>query len=193
MHGSGGNRRRLRTILGAALLLAALPAAAQERDPFQRGSVGLEVGVSPMLEVWNINEEHEEVIEGTAAFWGAIASRVAVGIEFHNAWILQEAPGAFVQGISPLVRVKLTNRPTWNWYAETGPGVSWSDLETPIRGTKFNYLFQAGTGVMRRMGGSSRLLIAYRFFHLSNNGREGKIHNPDLEMMGIYTGWSISF
>lgn len=202
MYGSVANGPTVQAAwLLVMILAAASPAAAQERaperaperDPFQKGSVGIEVGFAPMLEIWNINEAHEEVIEGTAAFWGAVANRVAIGVEFHHAWVLQDEPGAFVQGLSPLVRVKLTNRPRWNWYLETGPGVSWSDLTTPVRGTKFNYLFQAGTGFMRRVGSGSHLMIAYRFWHLSNNGREGKIHNPDLEMMGLYTGWSFSF
>lgn len=163
------------------------------RDPFQKGSVGVEIGASPMVEVWNINEEHEQVIAGTAAFWGAIRNRIAVGIEFHHALVIQDAPGAFVQGLSGMIRFKLTDRPTWNWYAETGPGVSWSDLTTPVRGTKFNYLFQGGTGFMRRVGSNSHLVVAYKFFHLSNKGRAGRDHNPDLEMMGAYAGWSFSF
>ena len=190
-----------RSSVTVLILLSATSAMAQGPSPslragrefFQKGSVGIEFGASPMLEIWNINEEHEQVIEGTAAFWGAIAGRVAIGIEFHHAFVIQDAPGAFVQGLSPMVRFKLTDRPKWNWYAETGPGVSWSDLTTPVRGTRFNYLFQAGTGFMRRVGSNSNVLVAYRFFHLSNNGREGKDHNPDLEMMGGYFGWSFSF
>jgi hypothetical protein len=188
----GRSAMRLSVIL---VVLTALPAAAQpgERDPFQRGTVGIEIGVAPMIEIWNINEEHEQVIEGTASFWGAIGKRVALGAEFHHAFVVQNAPGAFVQGLSPLVRVKLTQQPKTNWYVEAGPGVSWSDLTTPVRGTKFNYLFQAGTGLIRRVGRNSHVNIAYRFFHLSNNGRAGKDRNPDLEMMGGYAGWSFSF
>jgi hypothetical protein len=182
-----------RSLLPMLMVLAATPAFAQSGDPFRKGSVGFELGASPMFEIWNINEEHEQVIEGTLAFWGSPSNRVAIGIEFHHAWILQNAPGAFVQGVSPLIRIKLTNKPRWNWYVEAGPGVSWSDLTTPVRGTKFNYLFQSGTGFMRRVGRNSHAAIAYRFFHLSNNGRAGKDHNPDLEMMGLYTGWSFSF
>ena len=191
-------KRLLRPLLVA---LAAAPAFAQSPsaplrgsgDPFRKGSVGVEIGASPMIEIWNINEEHEQVIEGTAAFWGAIRDRIAIGIEFHHAWVIQEATGAFVQGVSPMVRIKRTDRPGWNWYADTGPGVSWSDLTTPVRGTKFNYLFQAGTGFMKRVGTNSHVLIAYRFFHLSNNVREGRDHDPDLEMMGGYVGWAFSF
>ena len=180
--------------MALAFVLIAVRADAQAgRDPFQQGSVGFEFGAAPLIEIWNINEAHEEILDGTAAFWGAIGNRMAVGLEFHQMWVAQDAPGAFVQGLSPLVRLKLTDRPRWNWYVEAGPGVSWSDLETPVRGTKFNYLFQAGTGLMRRAGGSSHVLLAYRFFHLSNHGREGLDRNPDLEMMGAYVGWSFSF
>jgi hypothetical protein len=175
------------------ILLIATPALGQERQPFQKGSAGIEFGVAPMVEIWNINEEHEEIIEGTASFWGGLSDRVAVGLEFHHAFVLQKAPGAFVRGVSSLVRVKLTRRPHWNWYVESGPGVSWSDLPAPVRGTKFNYLFQAGTGVVRPVSSNSHVIIGYRFFHLSNHGRIGKDHNPDFEMMGLYAGWSVSF
>jgi hypothetical protein len=194
VHGSVANRfAALVTAVALALALAAAPAAAQERDPFDRGTVGIEGAAVLMTEVWNLNGHREHMIEGSVSFWGAVGKRVAVGIEFHNAFVVQRTPGALVQGLSPLVRWKLMDNPTWDWFVETGPGVSWSDVETPPRGTKFNYLYQAGTGVIRRVGSTSHLVIAYRFFHLSNNGREGKILNPDLEMMGVYTGWSFSF
>lgn len=194
MYGSVANRR-VGPKLAATLMLAlaAAPAAAQERDPFDRGTVGIEGAAVLMTEIWNLNGHREHMIEGSASFWGAVGKRVAVGIEFHHAFVVQRTPGALVQGLSPLVRLKLMDNPTWDWFAETGPGVSWSDVVTPPRGTKFNYLYQAGTGVIRRVGSSSHLVIAYRFFHLSNNGREGKILNPDFEMMGVYTGWSFSF
>lgn len=189
MHGLVANV----ALTAAALVCLSAPALAQSRDLFQKGSVSIEFGASPMIEIWNINEEHEQVLEATAAVWGSFHDRIAVGVEFHHAWIFQQAPGAFVQGLSPLIRFRMTKRPTWNWYVETGPGVSWSDLTTPVRGTKFNYLFQSGTGLVRRVGTNGSLLLAYRFFHLSNNGREGKDRNPDLEMMGGYVGWSVSF
>jgi hypothetical protein len=179
--------------LAIVAIVQAAPAVAQQRGPFEKGSVGIELGVAPLVEIWNINEERERVIEGTAAVWGAVSDRVGVGLEFHQAWVVQDAPGAFVQGLSPLVRVKLTRRPQWNWFADAGPGFSWSDIATPVRGTRFNYLFQFGTGALKRMSATNHLVIAYRFFHLSNHGREGKDRNPDLEMMGGYVAWSFSF
>lgn len=50
-----------------------------------------------------------------------------------------------------------------------------------------------GAGVMKQTRRNQHLLLAYRFLHLSNNHREGREHNPDLEMMGVYIGWAFSF
>lgn len=179
--------------LAIALAAGVTPASAQDRDPFDQGTVGIEVGVAPLVEIWNLNDHREPMLEASVSFWGAIGSRVVVGVEFQHAFVFQHTPGAFVQGISPLVRWKFIDNPRWDWFVEAGPGVSWSDLETPPRGTKFNYLFQAGAGVMRRAGRNHHVVVAYRFLHLSNNHRESREHNPDLEMMGVYAGWSFSF
>jgi hypothetical protein len=184
---------RLFGLVPIVLLFLSAPVWTQDRDPFQKGTVAIEFGAAPLFEIWNLNEYREEMLETTASFWGAVHNRVALGLEFHHVWVFQRVPGAFVQGLSPLVRVKLTGKPKWNWYVETGPGVSWSDLEPPYRGTKVNYLFQGGSGLMRRTSAHSHLRIAYRFFHLSNHRRAGKDHNPDFEMMGPFASWSLSF
>jgi hypothetical protein len=177
--------------LGLATL--AMPAAAQDRDPFERGTVSVELALAPLVEAWHLNDHREPMLDGSASFWGAVGRRVAVGIEFHNAYVFQHPTGAFVQGISPLVRVKVKDNPAWDWFVEIGPGVSWSDVSTPPRGTKFNYLAQFGVGVLRTAGPANHVVLAYRLLHLSNHYREGRDRNPDLEMMGFYAGWSFSF
>ena len=181
------------SLLVSLTLLCTSPLLAQEREPFQKGVVGIEGSVAPLIEIWNLNGHREPMIEMNASFWGAVSDRVSLGIEFRHAFVIQHTPGSFVQGISPLFRWRFADKPAWDWFVEAGPGVSWSDLETPPRGTRFNYLFQAGAGAMRRMAGSQHLVIAYRFLHLSNNHREGRDKNPDLEMMGVYLGWAFSF
>lgn len=180
----------------ATILLAvvhAVPATAQDRRPFQRGTVGIEAAAAPLVEIWNLNGHREPMLEVSASFWGAVRDGFMVGVEFQHGFVFQHTPGAFVQGISPLIRWRVADQPNWDWFIEAGPGVSWSDLETPPRGTKFNYLFQAGAGAIRQVGRSQNFVFAYRFLHLSNNHREGREHNPDLEMMGIYLGWGFSF
>ena len=171
----------------------ALPASAQDRQPFQYGTVGFEFAAAPLIEIWNLNGHREPMGQLTASFWGAVSDRFNLGVEFQHDFVIQHTPGAFVQGILPLIRWRFADTPAWDWFVEAGPGVSWSDLDTPPRGTRFNYLFQAGAGAMRRMARSQQLVLAYRFLHLSNNHREGRERNPDLEMMGVYLGWAFSF
>jgi hypothetical protein len=186
----------MRKAIATTILLAvahAVPAAAQDRHPFQHGTVGIEAAAAPLVEIWNLNGHREPMLEVSASFWGAVRDGFMVGVEFQHGFVFQHTPGAFVQGISPLIRWRFVDQPNWDWFIEAGPGVSWSDLQTPPRGTKFNYLFQAGAGAVRQVGRSQNVVLAYRFLHLSNNHREGREHNPDLEMMGLYIGWSFSF
>ncbi len=173
--------------------MLAAPASAQDRQPFQEGVVGIEMAVTPLIEIWNLNVHREPMIGISASVWGAVRDRFSLGIEFQHAFVIQHTPGAFVQGISPLFRWRVGETTRWQWFVDGGPGVSWSDLETPPGGTRFNFLFQAGAGAMRQVARSQHLVIAYRFLHLSNAKREGRHRNPDLEMMGIHAGWAFSF
>lgn len=190
------NRRgatRALTCIGLVLAAAGTAEARQSGDPFGRGTVAVEFSFSPMVEIWNLNGSREWLVDGTAAMWGAIGRGFCIGVEFTHLRIFQQTPGAFVQGLSPLVRWRIVDREKWEMFVDTGPGISWSDLPTPPRGTKFNYLFQGSAGVMRRVGGSGHAVIGVRFLHLSNNHREGREHNPDLEMLGPFAGFSFSF
>lgn len=146
-----------------------------------------------MQEAWNYNEAHEWLIEGSGSMWWAFKKGLAVGIEFQQARVFQVTPGAWVQGFSPLFRWRYVERPNWNAYFEVGPGISWSDRPAPPRGTLFNYLFQSETGVMRRLTRRTHAVVAFRFLHLSNNGREGLDRNPDIEAVGLRAGVAIWF
>lgn len=189
------NRRGATPVLACAalVLIAAGAEARQTGDLFTRGTVAVEFGFSPMTEAWNLNERHETLVEGTAAMWGAIGRSVCLGVEFSHLRVYQQIPDAFVQGLSPLVRWRFVDRERWEMFLEIGPGISWSDLPAPQRGTKFNYLFQTSAGVVRRVAGNAHAVIGFRFLHLSNNGREGRERNPDLEMLGPFAGFSFTF
>lgn len=174
-------------------LLVTTTAAAQDRRPFQHGTVGIEAAVAPLVEIWNLNGHREPMLEVSAAFWGAVSDRFLLGVEFQHGFVFQHTPGAFVQGISPLLRWRFADTPAWDWFVEAGPGASWSDLDTPPRGTRFNYLLLAGSGLARRLGRQSHAIVGFRWLHVSNNGREGRGRNPDIEALGGYAGVSLSF
>jgi hypothetical protein len=187
-------RLTLAAVACATLAITAVAAEArQARDPFERGTMEVEFGASAQVETWNLNERRETLVEGSAAMWGTIGRGFSLGVVFDHLRIFQRTPGAFVQGVSPLVRWRFLRRDSWHAFVEAGPGFSWSDLETPPRGTKFNYLFQTSVGVRRRVGSYGHASFGARFLHLSNHGREGLDRNPDLEMIGPFASFSIMF
>ena len=167
--------------------------ARQPRDPFARGTVSIEFAAGLFGELWHLNERRETIGEGAVSTWGAVAEDVSIGVEFHHLRVIQRGSDAFVQGISPLVRWRFIDRNPWSVFAEIGPGVSWSDVPTPPRGTKFNYLFQGSVGFLRNLGANSHASFGLRLLHLSNNEREGVDRNPDFEMLGAFAGIAFSF
>lgn len=188
----------MRAAAGLILLLISGPAALAQAPPpsrsaFDRGAVSVEFALGGLVEAWNLNREREWLLDATGSFWWAFAENCALGAEFRHTRIYQETPNAFLQGFSPLFRWRYLNRDRWEMFLEVGPGISWSDIETPPVGTKFNYLFQGSTGVLRRVGRNIHALAAFRFLHISNNGREGKPRNPDIEALGGFGGISLTF
>jgi hypothetical protein len=69
-------------------------------------------------------------------------------------------------------------------------GVSQSTKDVPPGGTRFNYLALIGAGAERRLG-PVNLGVTGRWTHVSNNGREGRHRNPDIQSLGalVSIGW----
>lgn len=190
--------RRIAVAAITSMLWAASPAGAQtgtapETNPFQHNTVGIELGGSALGELWNLNDGREWLLDGTASFAWAFKDGMALVVRFHNIRVFQATENAFVQGFSPIVRWRMRERGSWRLYAEVGPGISWSDVTVPPRGTKFNYLFEGGGGVQRRLGRNSHLVLGATFLHISNNGREGRGRNPDIEAIGPHAAITVTF
>lgn len=167
--------------------------APTERNPFDRNVVGIELGGSVLGELWNLNDEREWLLDGTASFLWPFKDGIALVVRFHNIRVFQDTENAFVQGFSPLVRWRMRERGSWRLFAEVGPGISWSDVTVPPRGTKFNYLFEGGGGVQWRLGTNSHFVLGATFLHISNNGREGRGRNPDVEALGPHAAITVTF
>jgi hypothetical protein len=121
------------------------------RDPFTRGTLGLEFGGMLVTEAWNLNGPREWLAAGTAAVSWSFVNRAALLVEFEAVRVFQRTPRtAHVQGMATLVRWQVRSRDPWRLFVELGPGISWSDTTVPPRGTRFNYLILAGGGLLRR-------------------------------------------
>jgi len=181
------------------LTLAVTRAAGQDEEgaqpaPFGRHAVGVEFTATALVEAWNRNERRDWLAGGSAGIWWTFRERATLLVEVQLARVYQ--PGttnAFVQGLSPLLRLRACGGGRQTVFLELGPGISWSDVAVPLRGTRFNYLAIAGGGVTRRLSPQTEAVLGFRWVHLSNAGREGRDRNPDIEALGPYAGVRIAF
>jgi lipid A 3-O-deacylase PagL len=181
-----------------SLAVAGVPSltSAQTRPigPFTRGTIGVELDAGAMREMWSVNESREHLAGGTLAIWWAFKDGATLVAAFDATMVFQATPRrAFVNGLSPILRWRLVDRPSWSLFGEIGGGISWSDTSVPPRGTRLNYLGQIGGGIMRPLSTHAHFIAAVRGTHISNNDRDGRRHNPDIEALGGYAGIAIGF
>lgn len=161
---------------------------------FVRGSVGIELGLGLLTEAWNLNGGREWLADGRFSVWWACLNRVTLMIDFHGTRVFQELlRDAFVTGVTPGLRFQIVRGTPWDLFGDIGVGPSWSDTPVPERGTRFNYLGYTGAGVSHRMGRQVHGIAGVRWLHMSNNGREGHDHNPDVQALGAYAAINVGF
>jgi hypothetical protein len=171
------------------------PSARSPVDPFARGALGIEFQGGGFGEAWNFNNNGVEwLVDGGAAVWWTYLDGAMLVVEFHATRVFQRSShNGFVNALTPVLRWRLVGRPSWQVFADLGPGISWSDTVVPPRGTRFNYVALAGGGLMRRLGAQAHAVASFRWVHFSNAGREGRSRNPDIEALGGFAGVSVAF
>jgi hypothetical protein len=192
--------RSLALCLGLTLS-AAPPARGQEAAEgprpasFERGAVGIELGIGSYVESWNLNDNGREwLLDGAFAIWWAPVNRATLLVEFHATRVFQASlRHAFATGLVPVLRLQVLDRRAWDLFAEVGLGRSWSDTAVPAGGTRSNYLALAGLGVSRRIARDTSAAVGFRWTHLSNNGREGHDRNPDIQGLGGFGAVTVAF
>ncbi len=158
------------------------------------GSRAVELCGVYFVEAWNFNGRARDVLAGaTAAVSLPIHGRWDANVELAGIRVAQHGPDAVVGGVFALVRRRLAQRRRMTLFVDGGFGVSYASQIVPERGTRFNYLLEAGGGVSQRFGRRTGGLVDLRLFHLSNNSLNGSNHNPDIEALGGHVGVFILF
>jgi hypothetical protein len=167
---------------------------ADDPGPYARGMLMLEFAGTVAPEAWNLNGNHEWMIDGTAGVWWAYREGRTLGVEFHAMAVTQERPRtAFLNAIVPVFRCRVWQGHRSTMFMEFGAGYSWSDAPVPPRGTHRNYLTVTSVGFTRRLSPQAHAVASFRWLHLSNASLEGRDRNPDIEALGGFVGVSIGF
>jgi hypothetical protein len=97
------------------------------------------------------------------------------------------APSAPLAAIALIARRQFA-RVRLSYFVEGGGGLSYAARFVPNRGTRFNYIAEAGAGITHATSRYVHFIASFRFLHVSNNGLAGRDRNPDIEAFGIRIG-----
>jgi hypothetical protein len=92
-----------------------------------------------------------------------------------------------------MIRRRLVDYRAAVLFAEGGLGTYYSTVIVHERGTRFNYLVQAGMGLATYFEPQVGVIVSLRWFHLSNASLNGPDHNPDIQALGGRIGLFYSF
>jgi Lipid A 3-O-deacylase (PagL) len=167
----------------ALVMLGGTSGSAQARDWH------IDVGGSALAEAWNFNEASESLAGPLVGVDRRVWSGLALRFEGLLMHVEQAGQDAWLRGFTIGTRtrwIRSFGRP----YVDVAVGLSHATADTPPRGTAFNYLFVSGGGIELPAGAVS-LELGARLLHVSNNGREGRHRNPDIESLGVVLaiGW----
>lgn len=140
-------------------------------------------------EAWDFNGNTEWLAGAVAGvdrrLWRAVSARgEALALR-----VAQQGPDAWLRGFTLGTRFR-TGPSRARALVDVAVGLSNATVAAPPRGTRFNYLAVVGAGVELPCGGV-RLTVTGRWLHASNNGREGRARNPDIQALAaaIGIGW----
>jgi hypothetical protein len=156
-----------------------------ENEAFAPGRWNLELGAQGFGEAWNYNGSREELYSLTAGFTYGCREGLMFVAAVPMFYVSQRTQDAALVGVTGGVRWRVARHRRISAFGELALGVSRAEIFVPPRGTRFNYVFQPGAGLIVSAGKRASLVGAFRWLHLSNNSLAGRHRNPDIEAFGF--------
>ena len=122
-----------------------------------------------------------------------VVDNVSLNLEGSACLVDQAGPDGWGGTLSLLLRQHFINRGRFSFYIDVGWGVIETEYDTPLRGTRFNYIQHVGPGITYEPDKGTYLLGGARFFHISNAREEGRDRNPSVNGLEGYLGLMIKF
>jgi hypothetical protein len=141
-----------------------------------------------LREAWDSNRSTETLVGLIVGADRRIWRGVAIRGELLALRIVQEADDAWLGGFTAGTRMRWLSRA--RPFIDIAVGVAQATTPVPPEGTRFNYLAVIGAGVERSIG-PALVSVTGRWVHASNNGRDGRHLNPDIQSLGavVSVGW----
>ncbi len=153
----------------------------------------LTLSAATLVEAWNYNASREEIYLVSGGLRHEIGSRLSAGGELITAYVSQRGVDSFAVGWLGGVKWKFYGRARRALSLDLDVGMARSEIATPPRGTRFNYLFRAGLTASAPVRAGVHASIAATWLHVSNNSLEGRGRNPDIQALGVAAGVLVPF
>jgi len=97
--------------------------------------------------------------------------------------------GAYVVGLTPLVRYNFVDHSRWVPFVEAGGGVSLTDICRPDLSSRFEFNIQAGTGIEYFFCKNIAATLQAKYLHISNAGIESPDHGVNAAVILAGLTW----
>jgi hypothetical protein len=169
------------------VLLLVTPLSAQEA----RWTV--DVTPASYVETWDLNDRREWLggVQGGVdrSIWRGIAVR-GEGLLLH---VRQATSDTWLRGGTLGLRFRSAGD-RLRGFVDLAGGRASAGAHVPPGGTRANYLLLLGGGVeLPWSHGRTHVVTGIRWFHVSNNGSEGRHRNPDVQALGGFAGLAWRF
>ena len=162
-----------------ALLVCASDAHAQPRWT-------ADVSMAALREAWDINESTDSLVGLGLGIDRRVWRGASLRGELLGLRVMQQPESAWLRGFTVGVRTRW-RRAALRPLIDVAVGLSDSTRPVPFRGTRTNYLALIGAGVEMSVR-SAMIAVTGRWLHASNNGRDGRHLNPDIQSLGVTVG-----
>lgn len=144
-----------------------------------------------MVEAWDLNGGRETLAGAAAAAERRMWRSLGLRGEALVLRVRQAGPDQWLHGVSIGGRARWGSGPITP-FVDVAVGLAGATGPVPPHGTARNYLALAGAGARVPLSGRLGLDVGGRWLHVSNNGRDGRHRNPDIQSLGvtIAVGWS---
>lgn len=166
------------------MMLIMLLGAASLRAQEPRWSV--DVTPASYVEAWDLNDARE-FVGGVQSgvdriVWRGVAVR-GEGVLLH---VRQDGRDAWLRGATLGLRAR-RRASVARLFVDVAGGRATAEHRVPPEGTQSNYVLLVGGGVEIPWSGV-HITTGARWFHLSNNGSEGRHQKPGIQALGGFAG-----
>jgi hypothetical protein len=164
----------LMTFFGAASLNAQAPHWAVDVTP------------ASYVEAWDLNDEREALSGVQSGIDRLLWRGLAISCEAVLLHVRQADGNTWLRGATVGMRARREVGKV-RLFLDLGGGRSSAPHRVPPSGTRSNYILLLGGGVEIPRS-LSTIVAGARWFHVSNNGSEGRHRNPDIQALGGFVG-----